>query len=34
MLARIWHGYTTHENGDKYEQLLKSEKSTETIVEE
>lgn len=25
MIARIWHGYTTHENADAYEALLKSE---------
>lgn len=25
MIARIWHGYTTKENADKYENLLKEE---------
>lgn len=25
MIARIWHGYTTHANADAYEALLKSE---------
>jgi len=25
MIGRIWHGYTTHENADQYESLLKSE---------
>jgi len=25
MISRIWHGYTTHENADAYEALLKSE---------
>ena len=25
MIIRIWHGYTTPENADKYETLLKSE---------
>jgi len=25
MIARIWHGYTTHANADSYEQLLKTE---------
>ena len=25
MIARIWHGYTTKENADKYEKLLKEE---------
>ncbi len=25
MIVRIWHGYTTHENADVYETLLKSE---------
>jgi heme-degrading monooxygenase HmoA len=25
MISRIWHGYTTLENADTYEQLLKSE---------
>ena len=25
MISRIWHGYTTPENADTYEQLLKSE---------
>ena len=25
MTARIWHGYTTHANADKYETLLKTE---------
>ena len=25
MIARMWHGYTTHENADAYENLLKSE---------
>lgn len=25
MILRIWHGYTTHENADVYEALLKSE---------
>ena len=25
MIVRIWHGYTTFENADKYEQLLKAE---------
>ena len=25
MIIRIWHGYTTHENADAYESLLKSE---------
>ncbi|GAB4249408.1 MAG: hypothetical protein Tsb0034_28740 [Ekhidna sp.] len=25
MILRIWHGYTTKENADVYEQLLKSE---------
>ncbi len=25
MIGRIWHGYTTHENADPYESLLKSE---------
>lgn len=25
MILRIWHGWTTHENADKYEQLVKSE---------
>lgn len=24
-ISRIWHGYTTHENADKYESLLRSE---------
>ncbi len=25
MISRIWHGYTTFENADKYENLLKEE---------
>jgi heme-degrading monooxygenase HmoA len=25
MISRIWHGYTTHENADTYEKLLKDE---------
>ena len=25
MISRIWHGYTTHENADAYETLLKKE---------
>jgi heme-degrading monooxygenase HmoA len=25
MISRIWHGYTTHENADAYESLLKDE---------
>lgn len=25
MISRIWHGYTTHENADVYENLLKEE---------
>ena len=25
MIARIWHGWTTRENADAYEQLLRSE---------
>ncbi|MEJ2282460.1 MAG: hypothetical protein P8X85_02570 [Desulfobacterales bacterium] len=25
MIARIWHGWTTHENADIYENLLKTE---------
>jgi heme-degrading monooxygenase HmoA len=25
MISRIWHGYTTHENADLYEKLLKEE---------
>ncbi|HTP02992.1 MAG TPA: hypothetical protein VMJ64_16575 [Anaerolineales bacterium] len=25
MISRIWHGYTTHENADDYENLLKEE---------
>ncbi len=25
MIGRIWHGYTTHENADAYEHLLKEE---------
>jgi heme-degrading monooxygenase HmoA len=25
MVSRIWHGYTSHENADTYEGLLKSE---------
>ena len=25
MISRIWHGYTTFENGDSYEKLLKEE---------
>lgn len=25
MIARIWHGYTTKENADNYENLLKHE---------
>lgn len=25
MIARIWHGYTTKENADKYEKLLREE---------
>ena len=25
MIGRIWHGYTTHENADAYENLLKEE---------
>lgn len=25
MISRIWHGYTTHDNADKYENLLKEE---------
>jgi len=25
MIGRIWHGYTTHENADAYEDLLKEE---------
>jgi heme-degrading monooxygenase HmoA len=25
MIGRIWHGYTNHENADKYENLLKEE---------
>ena len=29
MIARIWHGYTTPENGDAYEALLKEEISWE-----
>jgi heme-degrading monooxygenase HmoA len=29
MIARIWHGYTTVENADVYEQLLKTEIFTE-----
>lgn len=24
MIARLWHGYTRHENADAYEQLLKT----------
>ena len=24
MISRIWHGWTTHENADKYEQLLRA----------
>lgn len=24
MISRIWHGWTTHENADAYEQLLRS----------
>ena len=25
MISRIWHGWTTHENADKYENLLRNE---------
>jgi antibiotic biosynthesis monooxygenase (ABM) superfamily enzyme len=25
MIARLWHGWTTHENADDYENLLKTE---------
>ena len=25
MLARIWHGWTTHDNAEKYEKLLREE---------
>jgi heme-degrading monooxygenase HmoA len=25
MISRIWHGWTTHENADAYEELLKEE---------
>ncbi len=25
MIARIWHGWTTHDNADRYEKLLKEE---------
>ncbi len=25
MITRIWHGYTTHQNADSYETLLRSE---------
>ena len=25
MISRIWHGWTTHQNADKYETLLKEE---------
>ena len=25
MISRVWHGWTTHENADTYEELLKSE---------
>jgi heme-degrading monooxygenase HmoA len=25
MISRIWHGWTTHENADKYEKLLRAE---------
>lgn len=25
MIARVWHGYTTHENADAYERLLRTE---------
>ncbi len=25
MISRVWHGYTTHENADVYEALLKKE---------
>lgn len=25
MISRIWHGWTTHQNADKYESLLKEE---------
>jgi len=25
MISRIWHGWTTHQNADSYEQLLKEE---------
>ena len=25
MISRIWHGWTTHQNADVYEQLLKEE---------
>jgi heme-degrading monooxygenase HmoA len=25
MISRIWHGWTTHENADKYERLLRAE---------
>jgi heme-degrading monooxygenase HmoA len=25
MISRIWHGWTTHENADKYESLLRAE---------
>ena len=25
MICRIWHGYTTHQNADQYEALLKDE---------
>ena len=25
MIGRIWHGWTTHENADRYENLLKTE---------
>ena len=29
MICRIWHGYTTRQNADAYEQLLKNEIFTE-----
>jgi hypothetical protein len=25
MISRIWHGYTTHENADTYERMLREE---------
>lgn len=25
MISRIWHGYTSHENADKYERMLREE---------